>query len=97
MANQHKAMIPIELDKHRNLRFTLNSMAEVESRLGVKAQNLDKIEMGFTEARLMLWAALIHEDPDLTIEEVGNMVDFSNFQYVQEKVAEAYAVAQKKK
>lgn len=90
MANKQRGYIEIELDKTRRLRYTLNSLAEIEEKLGVPVQKLAEAEMGMKAVRVFLWAGLIHEDAELTEREVGEMVDFDNFQYVQEKIAEAF-------
>lgn len=90
MSNKQRALVEIKLDKPRRIRFTLNSLAEIEDRLGVKMDQLEKVHMGMKEVRTMLWAGLIHEDEELTENQVGNMVDFDNIQYIQEKVGEAF-------
>lgn len=90
MANKHRGFIEVELDKTRTLRYTLNALAEVEDRIGVPLEELENVKMTIKNVRILLWAGLIHEDPDLTPEEVGNMVDMGNFQEVQEKVALAF-------
>lgn len=96
MANKQKRIVPVKLDKARNLRFTLNSLAEIEDRLGVPLSKMSEVELGIKSVRTMLWAGLIHEDPELTEMEVGNMVDFDNIEYVQTKVTEAFAAATEK-
>src|SRR5690554_1729697 len=96
MANKHKGMVEIELDKKRNLRYTMNALAEIEDKLGVGLADIGNMEMTVKNVRVVLWSGLIHEDPELTEIEVGNMVDMDNFQMVQEKIAEAFAVGQTK-
>ena len=93
MANKQKGIIAITLDKKRNIRFTLNALAEIEDSLGVPLSKLSEVELGVKSVRTMLWAGLIHEDEALTEREVGNMVDFDNLEEVQAKVSEAFAVA----
>ena len=93
MANKHRALVSIELDKDRNIRYTLNALAEIEEKLGVKLDQLDKMEMGIKELRTFLWAGLIHEDAGLTETEVGNMVDFDNMEYINQKITEAFQTA----
>ncbi|MFD9628678.1 hypothetical protein [Peribacillus muralis] len=93
MANKQKGLISINLDKKRNIRFTLNALGEIEDAFGVPLSKISEIELGVKAVRTMLWAGLIHEDEDLTEREVGNMVDFDNLEEVQAKVSEAFAVA----
>lgn len=96
MANQQKKVVALNLDKPRTLRFTLNSLAEIEDRLGVPLTKMAEVELGIKSIRTMLWAGLIHEDKQITEEEVGDLVDFENLEYVQEKVAEAFTAATEK-
>lgn len=94
MANKQKAIVSITLGgKKRNIRFTLNSLAEIEDSIGVPLSRLSEVELGVKTVRAMLWAGLIHEDETLTEREVGNMVDFENLEEVQTKVSEAFAAA----
>ncbi|WP_092474337.1 GTA-gp10 family protein [Desulfotruncus arcticus] len=95
MANTQRHMIELELgDMTYTMRYTLNSLAEIEDRLGVPLAELGNIQMSMKAVRVMLWAGLIHEG--LTEEEVGELVDFGNFEYVQAKLAEAFQMATRK-
>lgn len=96
MANKQKGNVSVELDKVRVIRFTMNALAEIEDNLGVPLSELENVTMTIKNVRTILWAGLIHEDATLTAQEVGNMVDLSNFKEVQEKIAEAFAMAQPK-
>mgnify|MGYP005750951813 CR=1 FL=1 len=96
MANKHRGIVEVELDKKRHLRYTMNALAEIEDALGVELSEMDKVKMNIKNVRIILWAGLIHEDPDLTQEEVGDMVDLANIKEVQEKVSEAFNTATSK-
>jgi hypothetical protein len=97
MANKQRGFVKVELDKERNLRYTMNALAEIEDQLGVPLSEMAELKMTIKNVRVILWAGLIHEDEELTQQEVGNMVDLENMQEVQEKVAEAFAMADKGK
>lgn len=97
MANKQKAIVEIELDKTRTLRFTLNALAEIEDKLGVPLSKLGEVDLGIKAAQVMLWAGLLHEDETLSLKQVGDMVDLSNLEYVQKKIGEAFALATGKK
>jgi len=73
--------VPIELDKPRNLKFTLNSMVLFEKHTGKRFNQLEG-GLSMEELRIMLWACLLHEDPDLTPEQVGDMIHAGNFDQV---------------
>lgn len=85
-------MVKIELDKPRTMRLTLRAMARFEEETGkpiFKAMN----DLHGKELMVLLWACLLHEDPDLTIEQVGDMVDAPQVEYVVEKIAEVWGVS----
>lgn len=67
----------------RNLKYTLNALAELEDRYGNVQAAFDKLEKenSMKALRCILWAGLIHESPDLTELEVGNLIDI---EYMQE-------------
>ena len=72
--------VTITLDKERTLRLTLKGMLEFEKITGLsllKGFRLDAISL--TESAALMWACLIHEDKDLTFEDVTAMVDIDNF------------------
>lgn len=45
--------------------------------------------------RTLLWAALLHDDPNLTEEQVGAMVGLHNARLVMEKITKTWALAMK--
>ena len=71
--------------KERHLRYDLNSVAEIGERLGITVrldnlgQDLLAQELPLKALRVLLWAGLIHEDPELTEEAAGGFVDQDNF------------------
>lgn len=66
----------------RTLRFTLNAMAELEDRYGSVDEAFNQLDKNSIKAvRCVLWAGLIHEDPELTEQQVGNLIDM---QYIQD-------------
>jgi len=97
MANKQRGFVDIELDKARKLRYNLNALAELEDKLGTSLSDLDEDKMGVKQIRTFLWAGLIHEDPEITEQEVGEMVDFENMEYINEKITEAFSKATKRK
>ena len=88
MANQAAPEIEVVLDRPRKLRFDLNAMIRLEEALGINLlgqadENAEaKVEAEALESlrgiRAMLWACLIHEDPDLTPEYVGTLLHVGN-------------------
>lgn len=84
-------MVTVELDKTRNLKFTLNALIIAESITGKKLADMgtDNEAFDLTFLRAMLYAGLVWEDKDLTIESVGDLIDMDNMEGVTEKLGEA--------
>ena len=81
--------VTIELGgKERHLKIDLNAIAEIGEQLNFiirpKTFQQDLMSTSFSPSALrgILWACLRHEDPDLTIEQVGSWVDLDNFEEV---------------
>lgn len=74
-----KKYVEVELDKPRRLLIDLNAMCAFEDNTGKKfldvADGLAKGEFpSMTDFRALFWSALLHEDPDLSVESVGEMI-----------------------
>lgn len=76
---------PITLGgKERHLRFTLNAIADIGDRLGLKVrldhfqEDLLAVPLPLSTIRLVLWAGLRTSDKELTEEQVGDMIDGEN-------------------
>jgi len=83
--------VTIDLDRERVLRFDFNALSLFEETTGLNS--LDASIWGALNAknlRAMLWAALRHEDPSLTQEQVGSMLHSGNIAYITERITEAY-------
>jgi len=86
--------VPIELDKPRNLCLDLNAMVLFEEATGKSLFDKGTLNsMKAKDTRALLWACLKREDPNLTLEDVGKMIDSSNIAEVSQKLMEALAVA----
>ena len=75
-------LIPIHLDKPRHLLLDMRATRKVELALatlyGEKRVSLPKLlrqgDQSMTELVYLLWAALLHEEPTLTIERVESLI-----------------------
>lgn len=88
MARQRK-MVKINLDKERNLYFTLNSLEVIEELTG---KTIDKLSEGMTISMLkaVVYAGLIHEDKELTVDAVGEMIGFEDIEMISQAIGEAF-------
>lgn len=75
----------------RTIKFTLNAMAELEDRYGSVEEAFKQLDNNSIKAvRCILWAGLIHEDPDLTEQQVGNLIDIQYMQKLMTSLGDAF-------
>jgi hypothetical protein len=86
--------ISITLDKPRKLLFNLNAMVSFEEATGksILKGEIDQ-EMTAVELRALLWGCLLDDDPSLTIEAVGKMIDSNNMNEIAAQLIKAWNVA----
>ena len=71
--------VTINLDKKRNLRLTMKGMIEFEKLTGksiLRGFRFD--ELSLEECAALTWACMIHEDRELTYDDVLCMIDLNN-------------------
>lgn len=74
----------------REIKFTLNAMAELEDRYGSVENAFKALESNSIKAaRCILWAGLLHSDEGLTEQQVGNLIDLDILNEVMESMTEA--------
>ena len=74
----------------REIKFTLNAMAELEDRYGSVENAFKALESNSIKAaRCILWAGLLHTDEGLTEQQVGNLIDLDILNEVMESMTEA--------
>jgi len=85
-----KAFTVIELDKHRNLRYGYKALIEVEEIFGVGIAKVNWDSLRLKEMANILLCGLKHEDNDLTLEKLIDLLDeFSDINKLADKLAEA--------
>lgn len=76
--------------KDRYLRYDANAWAAIGERLGVKIrlghfqEDLMATELPLSAPRTIVWAGLLHAEPELTEQEVGSWIDEENWREVLE-------------
>lgn len=83
----------LQLDRKRKVVFNLGAMCALEERLGKSLfRVINWKDLGFRDLTLLLWAALLTDDPDLKLEQVHELFDAesigSNLENLQVIVAE---------
>lgn len=81
-ANPARPGFPIVLDRPRRILFDLNALADLEAETGrnmLSPEGWAPFEaMDATSLRLLLWAGLRHEDPELTLAAAGGLIRQDN-------------------
>jgi hypothetical protein len=63
-------------NQQRTVVMNFNAWCEVERATGINPFGGEQFDLSSpNNVRIMLWAGLRHEDPTLTLEQVGDMLD----------------------
>lgn len=74
----------------RTVKFDLNALAELEDRYGTVDAAFEALDSNSIKAvRFVLWAGLVHEDPELTEQKVGSLIDIKYLQELMGTLGEA--------
>lgn len=88
------ASVKITLDKVRSLWIDFNALILIEEILGGSVLSAEMwSNMKIRDLRAVLRAALLHEDPALTEEEVGKLVHIKNLKAVMNALGQAWTIA----
>jgi len=94
-----KVKVPLRLDRERTLLLSFNALCKAEEITGMNLLAGEVVFSSLRVLRALLWAGLLHEDPLLTVEEVGDLIEMGGeegvvgAEYVLGKIIEAYGVA----
>ena len=88
MEEMKKGTLVILEGKEFYLRFTLNSMRMLEKTYGIKIDTISD-ELDLSKVQALLHVGMRKHHPELTFEEVGDLVDMSNINMVVDKLSEA--------
>jgi len=81
----------IELDRQRMLKVTFRSLMLFEEVRGINPLSPNFFNrMNATDLVVLLWACLRHEDKELTIETVSDMVNPKNYPSIKLELAKAW-------
>lgn len=92
-------VISLMLDKERHLKFTYPAMALAERELsrvwGRKINLLTVLAdgIGLNDLHVLLWAALLHEDPSMTLLRTQDVMDPARLAEMMQAVTEAWMAA----
>jgi len=90
-----KPFVTIELDKPRKLRFNLWSLKALQDATGLKLSELGaflaETQEDIEKMATLLWAGLIHEDKDLTVDKLMEIITWDKLSESLTKIYEAFA------
>lgn len=66
---------PIQLDKMRNLRYAMKAISLIEKQFGKNFFNIQFDDLSMEQLATIIWAGLVHEDAELTVESVMDLID----------------------
>ena len=82
--------VQIELDKVRNLRYGLMAMSIIEEKFDKAMSLIDFSKLKIKELATIVYAGLIHEDKELTVEKVLELLDqYSDIKKINEAMLKA--------
>jgi len=95
MPDKTMPMVTIVLDKERHLLFGLRAMKLIEKTTGKNVLSGEFwSKPTAADFSIMLWACLCHEDKDITIEQVDELVDrYSSVTEISNAIAKAWGNA----
>jgi len=93
--NKARPDIKIDLDRERSMCLDLNAMCEFEKVTGKSLTDgsFSGTNMSASDIRAMLWACLLGDDSELTLEQVGSLISVENIADVAMKLNKAFEVA----
>ena len=87
-------LVPIQLDEPRTLRLDFNALRRAEvinKRNYLQAESWQNLSI--SEMTVLLWSALLHEDPKLELDTVGAEIHGGNAEYVSQCLIAAQAAS----
>lgn len=76
---RNKIKVVLSDGVERELKFSLNAMADLEDKYGTVDNAFKELEEGhITAVRYILWAALRDDDESLTERQVGGLIELSS-------------------
>jgi hypothetical protein len=91
-----RVKVPITLDRERHVVLSFNALCDVEKAIGRNPFAMDadsQIDLSSPNTiRAYLWAGLRHEDPTLTLEQTGDLLESTEGGWVSAMAAIAQAL-----
>lgn len=73
---------PIQLDKSRNFRYGMKALSLIEKKFKKNLSAIDFGNLTIDETMTIVWAGLVHEDRDLTVERLIDIIDENDIKFM---------------
>lgn len=85
--------------KERTMKYPVYSMVRMQEEQGVSINDLqdEKKSQDMRVILSIIWAGLIHEDPTLTMEDLGNNIDIADLPELAKSMGEIFESMNAKK
>ena len=103
MANPHRGEVTLDTSERTyKLSFSVNALCELEDALGKSVREVvDELNatsdgparISMKTLRVLIWAALIDHQPELTLTEAGKVTLNADVNSIMEKVGAALSIA----
>lgn len=81
-----KKTVSITLDRERQLKLDLNAMSEFEELTGKSLFTIGEALGQARYIRAMLYACMKSAKEDITLDEVGELIDMDNLEYLHSRL-----------
>lgn len=88
-----KKTVSITLDRERLLKLDLNAMAKFEELTGKSLFSIGEQINSATNIRALIFACLKSAKEEITLEELGELIDYHNVSILHEKLNELMAIS----
>ena len=88
-----RVKVPLRLDRERTLILSFNALCRAEEVTGIAFLMGEFTFSSVRVMRALVWAGLLHDDPTLTLEAVGDMIEEAGADNVARTIIKAFAKA----
>jgi len=85
---EEESRVKVMLDKERTLVINLNTMDDFESVVG---EGVD-FNGHWRHVKVMVWAGLLEDQPELTLRDAGKLVPFKRFPQIAQALAKVFEI-----
>ena len=80
-------IVKVTLDRERTLKLDLEALEAFEEASGTNFFEMDGRGFKIKELRYLVWAGLLHEDPELKPDDVKGMIHIGNMKVVSQAIS----------